>query len=178
MKPDDVIKYLDSLAKFIQESQQEMQVLVSGAMAGKMTGRIFNNQEGSENTLGESLGTYSLEYKKQKIRKYPNDGSQSHVNLFATRTLFGSTRQVNDKGNVYVAVTDVKYLNVPPKTKKRKDGTTYTTKGSKGTDTIKVAEYLEKQYGEIFAPTETETEKAVEIGKKFIYKRVEQFTSK
>ena len=177
MKPDDIIKYLDSLAKFIQESQQEMQVLVSGAMAGKMTGRIFNNQEGSENTLGESLGTYSPAYKKAKAKKY-GDILASKVNLYASGTLFGSVRQVNDKSNVYVAVTDVKYQNVPPKTKKRKDGTTYTTKGSKGTDTIKVAEYLEKQYGEIFAPTETETEKAVEIGKKFIYKRVEQFTSK
>ena len=178
MKPDDVIEYLDSLAKFIQESQQEMQVLVSGAMAGKMTGRIFNNQEGSENTLGDSLGVYSSSYKAAKIRKFPNDGSQSHVNLFATRTLFGSVKQVNEKGNVYVAVTDVQYQNVPPKTKKKKDGTTYQTKGSVGTDTIKVAEHLEKQYGEIFAPTTKEKDQAVEIGKKFIYKRVKQFTSK
>lgn len=157
MKPDDVIKYLDSLAKFIQESQQEMQVLVSGAMLGTMTKRIFNNQQGSENSFGTNLGVYTPAYAKSKAKKY-GYRLASKVNLYASGTLFGSTKQLQENENIYIAVSDVKY--------------------PKGQNTIEVSNYLEKQYGEIFAPTKTETEEAVALGKKFIYKRVEQFTSK
>lgn len=157
MKPDDVIKYLDSLAKFIQESQQEMQVLVSGAMLGIMTKRIFNNQQGSENSFGTNLGVYTPAYAKAKAKKYGTKLS-TKVNLYASGTLFGSTKQVQDKGNTYISVSDVKY--------------------PKGQNTVEVSNYIDKQYGETFAPTESETDKAIALGTKFINRKVEQFTSK
>jgi len=142
MKTSEVIPYLNDMAKFIQESQQEMQVLVSGAMLGTMTKRIFNNQQGSENAFGTNLGTYTPAYAKSKAKKY---GAKlaSKVNLYASGTLFGSQKQVQDKGNTYIAVSDVKY--------------------PKGENTVKVSEYLDKKYGEIFAPKESEREKAIEI---------------
>ena len=157
MKPDDVIEYLNKMAKFIQESQQEMQVLVSGAMLGTMTKRIFNNQQGSENSFGANLGTYTPAYAKAKEKKY-GVKLASKVNLYASGTLFGSTKQVQDKGNTYIAVSDVKYPT--------------------GENTVKVSEYLDKQYGETFSPKESEKQKAIEIGTKFINRKVAEFTSK
>jgi len=174
MTPNEVIKYLNNLAKFIKEGEQEMQVLVSNAMTGVITGRIFNNIQGSKDENNESLGYYSTSYAKQKAKKY-GESLATKVNLYATGTLFGSVKQVRENDNVYIAVTDVNYQNVPPKTKKKKDGTTYTTKGSKGTDTIKVAEHLEKQYGEIFAPTTEEEEEAIDIATKYALERAEKF---
>ena len=152
MTPNDVIKYLNNLAKFIKQGEQEMQVLVTSAMTGIITGRIFNNISGSKNTNDTSLGVYSPQYAKQKAKKFGKSLS-TKVNLYYTGTLFGSVKQVK-KDDVYIAVTDVKY----PKT-----------------NTIEVASHLEKQYGQIFAPTTPEEEEAISIATKYAIRRANEF---
>lgn len=153
MTPNEVIKYLNNLAKFIKEGEQEMQVLVSSAMTGVITGRIFNNIQGSKNENNESLGYYSPSYAKQKARKY-GKSLATKVNLYATSTLFDSVKPVRENDNVYIAVTDVNYK--------------YTT-------TTEVASYLEDKYGTIFAPTTEEEEEAIDIATKYALERAEKF---
>ena len=103
---------------------------------------MFNNQEGSKNAASESLGVYSEAYKAAKTKKY-GASLASKVNLYASGTLYGSVKQVKSANDTYVAVTDVKYPT--------------------GQSTVEVAGYLNKQYGEIFAPTKEEVK---EIGKR------------
>lgn len=166
---------LNGLIQVINESEGELQVLISTSMIGIMSKRMFNNQEGSKNAASESLGVYSSAYKAAKTKKY-EASLASKVNLYASGTLYGSVKQVKSGDSTYVAVTDVKYPSTPPTTKTRKDGTTYQTKGSaNGQSTIEVANYLNNQYGEIFAPTEAEVKEIEIIGDKFVKRKTDEY---
>jgi hypothetical protein len=79
----------------------------------------------------------------------------SKVNLYASGTLYGSVKQVKSANNTYVAVTDVKYPT--------------------GQSTVEVAGYLNKQYGEIFAPTEAEVKEIEIIGDKFVKRKTDEY---
>ena len=166
---------LNGLIQVINESEGELQVLISTSMIGIMSKRMFNYNEGSKNAAGESLGVYSSAYKAAKTADH---GAMlaAKVNLYATGTLYGSVKQVKSGDNTYVAVTDVKYPSTPPTTKTRKDGTTYQTKGSaNGQSTVEVANYLNKQYGEIFAPTKEEVKEIEIIGDKFVKRKTDEY---
>lgn len=154
MTPNEVIQYLNRMAIFIKEGEQEMQVLVTSTMAGKIGNRIFNNLDGSKNSKDESLGFYSPEYAKQKAKKFGKSLS-TKVNLYATGTLFGSLKQVNNSEDTYLAITDVKYQ----------------TK----TNTVKVSQYIDEQYGTTFAPTTKEEEQAIAVATKYADKRAKEF---
>ena len=145
---------LNGLIQVIQSSERELQVLVSSSMIGIVSKRIFNNQEGSKNAAGESLGAYSESYQASKAKKR-GASLASKVNLYASGTLYGSMKQVSQSGNTYVAVTDVKYPN--------------------GQSTIEVAGFLNNQYGEIFAPTEAEIKEIKLIGDKFIKQTTDEY---
>ena len=145
---------LNGLIKVINESEGELQVLISTSMIGIMSKRMFNYNEGSKNAAGESLGVYSPEYKAAKTADH---GAMlaAKVNLYATGTLYNSVKQVKSGGNTYVAVTDVKYPT--------------------GQSTVEVANYLNNQYGEIFAPTEAEVKEIEIIGDKFVKRKTDEY---
>ena len=145
---------LNGLIKVINESEGELQVLISTSMIGILSKRMFNNQEGSKNAASESLGVYSESYKAAKTKKY---GAllASKVNLYASGTLYGSVKQVKSGDNTYVAVTDVKYPT--------------------GQSTTEVANYLNNQYGEIFAPTKEEIKEIEIIGDKFVKRKTDEY---
>ena len=145
---------LNGLIKVINESEGELQVLISTSMIGIMSKRMFNNQEGSKNAEGKSLGVYSDDYKEAKTKKY-GASLASKVNLYASGTLYGSVKQVKSGGSTYVAVTDVKYPT--------------------GQNTIEVAGHLNKKYGEIFAPTEAEVKEIEIIGDKFVKRKTDEY---
>jgi len=145
------------LVTFLKESEAQLQVLTASNYAAIFTQRAFNNQEGSENATGQHLGIYSPEYAKIKAKKYGALLS-TKVNLFATGTLFGSVKPVLKDGKTTLAVTDVKY--------------------PKGQSTVEVSEFLDKQYGEIFAPQEKEIEQIVAIAGKFINKRINEYVNR
>lgn len=145
---------LNGLIKVINESEGELQVLISTSMIGIMSKRMFNNQEGSKNAASESLGVYSDDYKAAKTKKY-GASLASKVNLYASGTLYGSVKQVKSGGSTYVAVTDVKYPT--------------------GQSTTEVANYLNNQYGEIFAPTEAEVKEIEIIGDKFVKRKTDEY---
>jgi hypothetical protein len=145
---------LNGLIQVINESEDQLQVVVSTSMIGIVSKRIFNNQEGSKNAAAENLGTYSEAYKTSKAKKY-GQALANKVNLYASGTLYGSVKQVKSGGQTFVAVTDVNYPS--------------------GTTTTKVAEYLNKQYGEIFAPTEQEVKEIKIIGDEFIKKTTDEY---
>lgn len=145
---------LNGLIKVINESEGELQVLISTSMIGILSKRMFNNQEGSKNAANESLGVYSEAYKTAKTKKY-GASLASKVNLYASGTLYGSVKQVKSGGNTYVAVTDVKYPT--------------------GQSTTEIANYLNNQYGEIFAPTEAEVKEIEIIGDKFVKRKTDEY---
>lgn len=145
---------LNGLIKVINESEGELQVLISTSMIGILSKRMFNNQEGSKNAASESLGVYSEGYKAAKTKKY-GASLASKVNLYASGTLYGSVKQVKSGDSTYVAVTDVKYPT--------------------GQSTIEVANYLNNQYGEIFAPTEAEVKEIEIIGDKFVKRKTDEY---
>ena len=78
---------LNGLIKVINESEGELQVLISTSMIGILSKRMFNNQEGSKNAASESLGVYSESYKAAKTKKY-GASLASKVNLYASGTLY------------------------------------------------------------------------------------------
>ena len=145
---------LNGLIKVINESEGELQVLISTSMIGIMSKRMFNYNEGSKNAAGESLGVYSSAYKAAKTADH---GAMlaAKVNLYATGTLYGSVKQVKSGGSTYVAITDVKYPT--------------------GQNTIEVAGHLNKKYGEIFAPTEAEVKEIEIIGDKFVKRKTDEY---
>ena len=145
---------LNGLIQVINESEGELQVLISTSMIGIMSKRMFNNQEGSKNAASESLGVYSEAYKTAKTKKY-GASLASKVNLYASGTLYGSVKQVKSANDTYVAVTDVKYPT--------------------GQSTTEVANYLNNQYGEIFAPTEAEVKEIEIIGDKFVKRKTDEY---
>lgn len=168
---------LNGLIQVINESEGELQVLISTSMIGIMSKRMFNYNDGSKNAAGKSLGVYSTEYKAAKTADH---GAMlaAKVNLYATGTLYGSVKQVKSGGNTYVAVTDVKYPIIAPKTKTLKDGTTKTTKGGGGQSTVEISEYLQGKdftYGEIFAPTKEEIKEIEIIGDKFVKRKTDKY---
>ena len=147
----------DRLKQFVahlKESEQQLQVQMNTTFIGVAQKRIFNNQKGSQNAQGESLGVYSPAYKKQKEKKYGSALSQK-VNLYASGTLYGAMKQVKDSNGVHVAITDVNY--------------------KKGQTTVEVSKYLDKQYGEIFAPQESEIETVIKSATVFISKTTNEF---
>lgn len=146
---------LSGLIAEIKRSEGEIQVLASTVFIGIADRRIFNNQTGSENAAGETLGVYSSAYKKQKSRKY-GGSLAAKVNLFASGTLFGSVKQVKDSEGTYVSVTDTSY----PKGK---------------TNTVKVAGYLEQQYGNIFEPTVSETKAVIDTVNDWVSKKTDEY---
>ena len=141
---------LNGLIKVINESEGELQVLISTSMIGIMSKRMFNYK----NAASESLGVYSEAYKAAKTKKY-GASLASKVNLYASGTLYGSVKQVKSGGSTYVAVTDVKYPT--------------------GQNTIEVAGHLNKKYGEIFAPTEAEVKEIEIIGDKFVKRKTDEY---
>ena len=145
---------LNGLIQVINESEGELQVLISTSMIGIMSKRMFNNQEGSKNAAGKLLGVYSDDYKAAKTKKY-GASLASKVNLYASGTLYGSVKQVKSGGSTYAAVTDVKYPT--------------------GQNTIEVAGHLNKKYGEIFAPTEAEVKEIEIIGDKFVKRKTDEY---
>lgn len=171
-------KVLKAHIEFIVGSEQEMSVLASTSLIGLASKRIFDSENGSRNADDETLGAYSEEYLIAKRARFEGR-NELYVNLYATGTLYGSLKQVKDKNNdTYVAVTDVKYASTPPITKTRKDGSTYQTKGTKGgQSTVQISDYLDEQYGEIFAPTSKESEVVIQTVDKFIIKKSEEFFS-
>jgi len=150
-------KVLKAHIEFIVGSEQEMSVLASTTFIGLGSRRIFDNQNGSKNASDETLGIYTPAYKKAKEKKYKGR-DESKVNIYASGTLYGSLKQVKDqKNDTYVAVTDVKYPN--------------------GQSTVQISDYLDEQYGEIFAPTSKESEVVIKTVDKFIIKKSEEFFS-
>jgi hypothetical protein len=148
---------LKAHVEFIVGSEQEMSVLASTALIGLASKRIFNNVSGSKNAEDESLGTYTDDYKIAKSKRFKGR-NELYVNLYATGTLYGSLKQVKDnKNDTYVAVTDIKY--------------------PKGQSTVEVSDYLDKQYGEIFAPTSKEAKVVTETVDRFIIKKSKEFFS-
>lgn len=139
---------LNGLIQNIQDNEANAQVLGSTTLIGLASRRIFNEQTGSENAEQEKLGAYSTDYLIAKQKKYKGR-NELFVNLYASGTLYGATKVVKKGEDTYVAVTDVKYPN--------------------GTSTVEVSNYLDKQYGEVFAPTQTEIKAVIKVVDKYLF---------
>lgn len=167
---------LNALVLDLKNSEGRAQVLASTTLIGLASRRIFNEQQGSENAEEEKLGAYSEKYLITKQKKYKGR-NELYVNLYASGTLYGAVKQVKKDGQTYVAVTDVKYPIIPPKTKTLKDGTTKTTKGGGGQSTVEISNYLEGtdfNYGKIFEATNTEAKIVIETVDKFLIKEANE----